>query len=87
MPAGIGERGRNAPVQDADFAKQPDLPVVHWMVGRVRAGEMAHQQREAVVFGMDARRDRDRFLGAHPEAVHAGIDVQRRAAAPAACRR
>ena len=68
---------------DADFAEQPDLLVVQRMVRRVGAGEMAHQQREAVVFGLDARRDRRRLVEREAEPVHAGIDVQRRAAAPA----
>ena len=79
---GIGERGGHPAIQDADFAEQPDLLVVHRMVGRVGAGEMAHQQREAMVFGLEAGRDGDRLVEREPEPVHAGIDVERGAAAP-----
>jgi hypothetical protein len=51
---------------------------------RLRAGEMAHQKRDAVVLRADARRQRRRFVGGDAEPVHAGVDVQRRAAVPLA---
>ena len=44
---------------------------------------MTHQQRDAVVFLLQARRERRGFFGRHAEPVHAGIDMDRRAAAPA----
>ena len=57
------------------------------MIERFGAGEVAHQELEAVAFaGLHARRDGDRFLGRQSEPVHAGIDMQRRAAAPVAGR-
>ena len=43
---------------------------------------MAHQQREAMAFGLEAGRDGDRFVDREPEPVHAGVDVERGAAAP-----
>ena len=79
---GIGKRGRHPAIEDADFAKQTDLPVVHRMIGRLGAGEMAHQQRETVIFGLQARSDGDRLVDRDTEPVHAGIDVERGAAAP-----
>ena len=84
MPDELASEDGEPAKQDADFAKQPDLLVVERMVGRVGAGEMAHQQREAVVFGLDARRDGGRLVDREAEPVHAGIDVQRGAAAPVA---
>ena len=58
------------------------MPIVHRVAGRLGAGQMAHQQRKAVIFQLDARGHRHRFIRAQPEPVHAGIHMQRRAAAP-----
>src|SRR5262249_2719934 len=49
---GIGERGRHAAVEHANVAKQPDLSSIHRVIGRLGAGEMAHHQRETVIFGL-----------------------------------
>ena len=52
------------------------------MIRLLGAGEVAHQQRDAVIFRADARRERRRFFGGNAEPVHAGVDMQRRAAVP-----
>ena len=52
------------------------------MVGDLGADEMAHQQRDAVVVRLHPRRQRGRLARGDAEAVHAGVDMQRRAAAP-----
>ena len=81
-PRGIGERGRDAAIHDADLAKNPDLLVVHRVVGNFTAGELTHQQRNAVVLGLDARRNSDRLVDGDAQPIDSGIDMQRRAAAP-----
>jgi hypothetical protein len=43
---------------------------------------MAHQQRDAVIFGLRTWRQSRGFFRRNAEPVHAGVDVQRRAAAP-----
>src|SRR5690242_2358110 len=45
-------------------------------------GEMAHQQRNAVIFGTYARRERRCFVDGNTEAVHARIDMQCSPASP-----
>ena len=40
------------------------------------------QQRDAVIFGLRARRQRRGFVRRNAEPVHAGVDVQRGAALP-----
>ena len=52
------------------------------MFGLLGAGEVAHQQRDAVIFRANTRRQRCSFIGGDAEPVHAGVDVQRRAAMP-----
>ena len=52
------------------------------MLGLLGAGEVAHQQRDAVVFRADARRERGGLVHRNAEPVHAGVDMQRGAAAP-----
>ena len=47
---GVGERGRDAVKQHAQLAKEPDLNGVERMIRHFGAGEVAHQQRDAVVF-------------------------------------
>ena len=64
--------------------KARELPVVERMIGRLGAGEVAHHQRDAVIAGVDARDEALRFRKRQAEPVHAGVDVQRRAAGPAA---
>ena len=44
------------------------------------------KQRDAVVLGADARRERGRFVHRNAEPVHAGVDMQRGAAVPIAAR-
>ncbi len=78
----VGERRGNAAIEHAHFAEQADLFFVERMLGVLGAGEMAHQQRDAVIFGADARRQSSCVIGRNAEPVHAGVDVQRRAAAP-----
>ena len=56
------------------------------MLGPVGAGEVAHQQRDAVTFRPDVGRDRRRLFDGEAEPVHAGVDVQRRAAGETAGR-
>jgi len=46
------------------------------------ASEMAHQQRETMIFQLQARSDGNRLLHRDAKPVHAGVDVERRAAAP-----
>ena len=79
----IGKRGGQPAKIDPDVAKQPDLLVVQRMVGRVGAGEVAHQQRQAVILRLQPGRDGDGLFRADAEPAHAGIDMQRRAAPPA----
>src|SRR5436309_2678267 len=38
----ICKRGRDATIEDANFAKQPNLPIIHRVVGNLSAGEVAH---------------------------------------------
>ena len=64
--------------------KRCDLDRVERMVF-FRAGEVAHHQRDAVIVAA-ARRELRRFVGGKAEPVHAGVDMQRGAAAPARCR-
>ena len=52
------------------------------MIGKLGAGEMAQEQRDAVIFGLGARRKRRRFVRRDAEPMHAGVDLQRRAALP-----
>ena len=52
------------------------------MIGDLGAGEMTHQQREAMIFRLHARSDGSRLVHRDAEPVHAGVDVERRAAAP-----
>ena len=52
------------------------------MVGNFTAGELTHQQRNAVVLGLDARRNSDRLVDGDAQPIDSGIDMQRRAAAP-----
>src|SRR5260370_642733 len=58
------------------------LAAARGMVGRLGAGQMAPQHREPVTFRRDARRDGDGLVDGGAEPVHAGIDVERRAATP-----
>ena len=66
----------------AHFAEQPHLQIVERMVRFLGAGEVAHQQSDAVVLGADARRQGCRVVRRNAEPVHAGVDLQCRAAAP-----
>ena len=52
------------------------------MVGDLGAGQMAQQQRDAVIFGLRARRQRGGFFRRNAEPVHAGVHLQRGAALP-----
>ena len=45
----IGERGGDAAKHHAQLAEQLDLAAVERVVGRIRAGEMGHDERNAVV--------------------------------------
>ena len=58
---GIGERGGNAEIQRTDFAKLPDLARIERVPGDLGAGEMTHQQRDAVILGLHARRQAPRL--------------------------
>ena len=60
-----------------------DLALVERMLRRLRAGEVAHQQSDAVIFRADARRQRGGLVGGNAEPVHAGVDMQRGAAGKA----
>ena len=78
----IGERSRNAGIEHVQLAKQFDLRGIERMIGRVGAGEVAHDQRDAVILGLRARRQSRGFVRRNAEPAHAGVDMQRRAAAP-----
>ena len=80
----IGERSRNAGIEGAKFAKHLHLHGIERVVGNLGASKVAHQQRDAVISSLHARRKRRRLLRGDAEAVHAGIDMQRRAALPVA---
>ena len=84
MPEELASEDGNAAIEHADLAEQPDLPVVERVLRHFGAGEMAHQQHDAVVLGADARGKGGRFVRRDAEPVHAGVDMQRRAPLPAA---
>ena len=78
----IGQRGRHAGKQAAQMAEAPNLAGIE-RIGRVfRAGQMAHQQADAMG-GEAAWRQRRRVVKREAKAVHAGVDMQRRGPAPA----
>src|SRR6516225_12256753 len=79
---GIGKRGRHTAIQKTNFAKQPDLAVIHRVIGDLGAGEMADQQRETMIFRLQARGDGNRLVRGDAEPVHAGVDVESGATAP-----
>ena len=83
IPEEFGKRRRYSAEQDPNLAKAPDLPIIHWVIGSFCTGEMAHQQRQPVVFRLYARSDRDRFLDCYSKPVHACIDVKSGPASPA----
>ena len=80
---GIGERGGDAAIEQAHLAKQRDLSRVERVLRLFGGDEMRHQQRDAVVLGANARGERRRLVRGNAEPVHAGVDMQRRAAVPA----
>ena len=51
---GIGERGGDAVVEQVQLAKQPDLGGIERVIGDFGAGEVAHQQRDAVILMLHA---------------------------------
>ena len=53
------------------------------MVEQFGGGEVAHHQRDAVIAGVDARDDALRLRDRQAEPVHAGVDMNGRAAGPA----
>ena len=65
------------------LAKHLDLLGVERMVGNLGAGEVAQQQRDAVIFGLRARGEGCRLVRRNAEPMHAGVDLQRGAALPA----
>ncbi len=69
-------------IEHAQLAKQPDLVGGERLIGNLSAGEVTHQQRDAVVFGLRAWRQCGSFVRGDAEPVHAGIDMERRTAAP-----
>ena len=79
---GVGERSRNALIEHAQLAEEPDLTCVERMVGDLCAGEVAHQQRDAVILALHTRRQRGGFVQRHAEPIHAGVHMDRRAATP-----
>ena len=79
---GVGERGGDAGVKPMQVAKALDLGGVERVIGDLGAREMAHQQHDAVIFMLEPRRERRHFHFRHAQPVHAGVDVERRAALP-----
>src|SRR5207237_7011932 len=65
-----------------DFAEARELPGVERMVKRLGAGEVTHDERDAVIAGVDPGNDALRLGHRQPKPVHAGIDVNGGAAAP-----
>ena len=53
------------------------------MIEQLGAGEVAHDQRDAVVAGIDAGNDALRFRNRETKPVHAGVDMDAGAAFPA----
>jgi len=82
MPEEFASEAVIAGIKHMHFAKLPDLGGVQWVIRDFGAGEMAHHQRDAVIFGLRARRQRRRLFDRNAKPVHAGIDVECRAAAP-----
>ena len=80
-------RGGDAAIQDTYFAKQRHLALVERMGRFVGAGEVAHHQRDAMIFGADPRGHGGGLVDRNAKPVHAGIDLQRGAAAPVLRRR
>ena len=62
----IGERGGDAAVENAHLAERLDLPRIERMLRLFGADEVAHQQRDAVVFGTDAVRQRRGVIAEMP---------------------
>ena len=79
---GIGKRSRYAVVEHAQLAKQPDLARVEGVIPDIRAGEVAHQEGDAMVLALHAQRQSGRLIRGNAEPVHAGVDMDRRPAAP-----
>ena len=63
--------------------KARELLGVERMVEALGAGEMAHDQRDAVIAGIDPGDDALRFRDRQAEPVHAGVDMNGGAAGPA----
>src|SRR4249919_2850333 len=78
----ICERAGDAAIEQADFAEEVDLALVESVLRLLGASEVTDQQRDAVVFGTDTRRQCRCFIDGNSKAVHARIDMQRRTAAP-----
>ena len=53
------------------------------MIDGLGTGEVAHQERDAVILGLDPRRQCYRLVGGNAEPIHAGVDLERGAAFPA----
>ena len=81
---GIGERGGDAAEQVAQLAEPLGLDIVEVVTGGLGAGEMGHDERDAVVGHLHPGGERGRFLDRQAEPVHAGIEMQGGATQPAA---
>src|SRR6266568_3953071 len=79
----IGERAGDARKEIAQLSEIRHLPGVERMARFLRTGEVAHQQIEAGAAGERAGVELRDVLGAQPEAIHPGVDVECRGAMPA----
>src|SRR6202022_4879466 len=80
---GISSRRRHAGKHTGDLAEGRKLFGVERMIEVLGAGEMAHDQRDAVIAGIDPGNDALRLNDSEAQPVHAGIDMNGRAARPA----
>ncbi len=81
----VRKRGGDAAELEAQLPKCRDLLGIECVLRRIGAGEVAHDQRDAMVRHFRARRERRCFRDGETEPVHAGIEMKCRAAPPTAC--
>ena len=80
MPAELASEAGILGNENADRAEWRELLAVQRMVGRVGAGEVAHEQVGAIAASTVALLGESARLGRREaEPVHAGVDVDRRA--------
>src|SRR3984957_15277201 len=80
---GIRQRGRHAGKKTGNLAEAGELLGVERMVEALGAGEVAHEQRDGMVAGIDPGDDTLRLRDGEAQPVHAGVDVNGSTPGPA----